>query len=160
MTRLSPLTPADIPEVMRIERLPGYDAFIGRFDADEHAAQFASPEARYFGLRNGDRLDGFVILQEFNAPTILLRRIAVAEPEGGRGTTLLRQIMDWVFEETPAEGLKLGVALGNPRARHVYEREGFEQYGVDDAHHLMRIRRTRWAELRGRQEFGSPVTRA
>ncbi|WP_309090442.1 GNAT family N-acetyltransferase [Phenylobacterium sp.] len=149
MTTLSPLTPDDIPEVMRIERLPGYEAFIGRFEADEHAAQFASPEARYFGLRNGDRLDGFVILQEFTAPTILLRRIAVAEPEGGRGTALLRQIMDWVFQETPAEALKLGVALGNSRAKHVYEREGFHTEGVDEAHHLMRITKARWAELRG-----------
>lgn len=149
MTTLSPLTPDDIPEVMRIERLPGYDAFIGRFEADEHAAQFGSPEARYFGLRNGDRLDGFVILQEFTAPTILLRRIAVAEPEGGRGTALLRQIMDWVFQETPAEALKLGVALGNARAKHVYEREGFHTEGVDEAHHLMRITKARWAELRG-----------
>ena len=29
MALLVPLTPADIAEVMRIERLPGYDAFIG-----------------------------------------------------------------------------------------------------------------------------------
>ena len=38
---LSPLTPADIAEVMRIERLPGYEATVGRFEADEHAAQMA-----------------------------------------------------------------------------------------------------------------------
>ena len=31
---LSPLSPADIPQVMRIERLPGYDAFVGRWDLD------------------------------------------------------------------------------------------------------------------------------
>ncbi|MFN3582397.1 GNAT family N-acetyltransferase [Phenylobacterium sp.] len=148
MTQLSPLTPADIAEVMRIERLPGYDAFIGRFEADGHAAQMASPDARYFGLRNGAGLDGFVILQEVRQPTVLLRRIAVAEPGGGRGTALLRAIMDWVFEETPAEALKLDVAVGNPRARHVYEREGFAQYAVDDVHHFLKIPRARWASLR------------
>lgn len=150
MAELSPLTPADIPEVMRLERLPGYDAFIGRFEADEHAAQMASPDVRYFGLRDGERLAGFVILQQFREPTIRLRRIAVAEPDAGRGTVLLRAIMDWVFEATPAEALKLDVALGNPRAKHVYEREGFEPYGVDDVHHLLRIPRERWAALRGR----------
>lgn len=149
MMQLSPLTPADIPEVVRLERLPGYDAFIGRFEAEEHAAQFASPEARYFGLRDGARLAGFVILQEFTAPTILLRRIAVAEPGGGRGTALLRQVMDWVFQETPAEALKLDVALGNARAKHVYEREGFAQYDVDEVHYFLRIPRERWTELRG-----------
>jgi len=148
LSPLSPLSPADIAEVMRIERLPGYDAFIGRFEADEHAAQMASPDARYFGLRNGAGLDGFVILQEFRQPTILLRRIAVAEPGGGRGTAMLRAIMDWVFEETPAEALKLDVALGNPRAKHVYEREGFTQYDVDDVHYFLKIPRGRWASLR------------
>lgn len=150
MAEFASLTPADIPEVMRIERLPGFDAFIGRFDADEHAAQFASPDARYFGLRQGEGLAGFVILQEFRDPTILLRRIAVAEPGGGAGTRLLRAIMDWVFENTPAVALKLDVALGNTRAKHVYEREGFEQYGVDEVHYLMRIPRERWAALRGK----------
>lgn len=149
MATFSPLTPADIPEVMRIERLPGYDAFIGRFEADEHAAQMASPDARYFGLREGAGLTGFVILQQFREPTIRLRRIAVAEPDAGHGTALLRAVMDWVFEQTPAEALKLDVALGNPRARRVYEREGFEQYGVDDVHYLLRIPRERWAALRG-----------
>lgn len=150
MATFSALTAADIPDVMRIERLPGYDAFIGRFEADEHAAHFASPDARYFGLRDGEGLAGFVILQEFRAPTILLRRIAVDEPGAGRGTALLRAIMDWVFEQTPAEALKLEVALGNPRARRVYEREGFVQYGVDDVHHFLKIPRARWAELRRR----------
>src|ERR671921_716212 len=60
---LSPLMQADIPEVMRLERLPGYDAFIGRWEADEHAAEMASPDARYFGVRQGRRLAAFLILQ-------------------------------------------------------------------------------------------------
>jgi hypothetical protein len=55
---LSPVTPADIPEVMRIERTPGYDAVVGRFDAEEHAAQMASPTVRYVGIRDGDGLGG------------------------------------------------------------------------------------------------------
>ncbi len=150
MSPLSPLTPDDIPEVMRLERVPEYDAFIGRFEAEEHAAEFASPEARYFGLRDGDRLAGFVILQELSAATVLLRRIAVAQPGVGHGAALLRATMDWVFEETPATGLKLDVVLSNPRARRVYEREGFEHYDVDDVHHYLSISRERWAQLRGR----------
>ena len=146
---IRPLTPADIPEVMRIERRPGYDAVVGRWEAEEHAAQMASPDVRYFGLREGAGLAGFVILEEFRAPTILLRRIAVDPVDGGLGTRLLRSVMDWVFENTSAEGLKLDVALGNPRAKHVYEREGFVEYGEDEVHYLMSIPRARWAGLRG-----------
>jgi RimJ/RimL family protein N-acetyltransferase len=146
---LSPLTPADIPEVMRIERLPGYDAVVGRFTAEEHADQFASPDACYFGLRDGGRLAGFVIMQEIHAPTVLLRRIAVSEPERGTGTRLVRGVMDWTFQTTSARALKLDVHVENARAKHVYEREGFAQYDEDDLHYFMRIPRERWMALRG-----------
>ncbi|WP_068877367.1 MULTISPECIES: GNAT family N-acetyltransferase [unclassified Phenylobacterium] len=148
MTDLSPLTPADIPEVMRIERTPGYDAVVGRFEADEHAAQMASPTVRYVGIRDGDGLAGFVILQTFDQPTVLLRRIAVSEVERGVGSRLVREVTDWVFQTTPAIALRLEVSVNNPRARHVYEREGFREYDADAVHHFMRIPRERWADLR------------
>jgi Acetyltransferases, including N-acetylases of ribosomal proteins len=150
MAVLSPLSSADIPEVMRLERLPGYETFIGQFTAEEHAAEFASADSRYFGVRADERLAGFVIFQELSAPVVLLRRIAVAEPGGGLGTAMLREAMDWVFQETPAEGLKLDVVRDNPRARRVYEREGFEHYDVDETHYFLSISRTRWEMLRGR----------
>jgi RimJ/RimL family protein N-acetyltransferase len=146
---LSPLTPADIPEVMRIERLPGYDAVVGRFTVEEHAEQFASPDACYFGLRDGERLAGFVIMQEIRQPTVVLRRIAVGQPERGVGTRLVRGVMDWTFQSTSAQALKLDVHLDNARAKHVYEREGFRQYDQDEVHYFMRIQRERWVELRG-----------
>lgn len=142
------LTPADIAEVMRIERTPGYDAFVGRFEADEHERQFASPDVRYFGIRDAAGLAGFVLLQELDQPTVLLRRIAVRGVEGGVGTRLVRGVMDWVFAETSAEAMRLDVALGNLRARHVYAREGFEDYDVDDVHYFMRVPRARWRALR------------
>ena len=146
---LSPLTPADIPEVMRIERLPGYEETVGRFEADEHARQIAASDVRYYGLRDGAGLAGFVILQELDQPTVLLRRIAVGRRDGGVGSWLVGAVMDWVFAETSAEALKLTVALNNPRGRFVYERQGFEAYDVDDVHDFMRIPRERWRALRG-----------
>lgn len=149
--RLSPLEPTDIAEVMRIERLPGYDAFVGRWEADEHAAQMASSDARYFGVRDGDRLAGFVILQRFREPSIRLRRIAVDGVERGLGTQMLREVMDVVFETTPAAALHLDVHFENGRARHVYAREGMVEQGrVDAVHILMAISRAEWAALRGR----------
>lgn len=143
------LAPADIAEVMRIERTPGYEAVVGRFEADEHARQMASGDVRYFGIRDGAGLAGFVILQELDVPVVLLRRIAVSAVERGVGTRLVRGAMDWVFAETSAEGLRLDVALGNPRARHVYEREGFEVYDEDEIHYFLRVSRGRWRALRG-----------
>jgi len=149
---LSPLTPGDIAEIMRLERGPGYEAFVGRWEADEHAAEMASPDARYLGLREADRLAGFVILQEFREPTILLRRIAVDEAGRGVGGRLLRALMDWVFETTPAEGLRLDVLPANARARRAYSREGFTEYGEAEIHGLphilMSVSRARWVEMR------------
>lgn len=147
--QLAPLGPGDIPEVMRLERLPGYDAFIGRWEADEHAAEMASPDARYFGVRDGEQLRGFVILQKFREPSVRLRRIAVEGVERGLGTRILREIVDWVFGTTAAEALHLDVHVDNARAFHVYQREGLTLEGVDNLHRLMSIPRARWAALRG-----------
>lgn len=148
---LAPLTPADISEVMRIERLPGYDAYLGRWDADEHAAEMASPDARYFGLRTEGGLSGFVILQAFREPSVRLRRIAVDGVERGVGTQILRDVMDWVFGHSDARALHLDVHVDNARAHHVYVREGFVEQGLfDPIHRLMEISRADWADRRGR----------
>lgn len=52
---LSRLGPADIPEVMRIERTPGYAATVGRFEADEHARQMATCAMSACGTPQGWR---------------------------------------------------------------------------------------------------------
>lgn len=151
------LTPADIPEVMRIERLPGYDAWIGCWTAQAHAEELASADARYFGWRDGGRLAGFSILQRFHEPTVRLRRIAVAEPGHGIGTPLLRAVVDWVFATSPAEAVDLHVRQQNARARHVYAREGFVVGGGDDlGSEGMILSRTAWAALPRRIGDRSP----
>ena len=144
MGQLVPLTPADIAEVMRIERLPGYDAFIGQFSADEHAAEFASPDARYLGYRRDGGLVGFVIIQEFTAEVVLLRRLAVGQTGEGAGSALFRAAVDWIFANTAAQAVKLHVRPENHRARHIYLREGFTRHGEDPASEYLSVTRARW----------------
>jgi RimJ/RimL family protein N-acetyltransferase len=129
---------------MRIERLPGYEAFIGRFTAEEHRAELASPDARYLGYRRGDGLAGFAIVQEFTAQTVLLRRIAVDSPGAGTGSQLFRAAVDWIFASTRADAVKLHVRPGNDRARHIYVREGFIRHGDDPASEYLSVSRGRW----------------
>lgn len=148
MADLVSLSEEDLAEVMRIERLPGYDAFVGQFTLEEHRAEFFSSAAHYLGFRTPDGLAGFVILQHLDQPVALLRRIAVKTVERGEGTQLLRDAMDWVFDNTPAVRLDLHVRDTNPRARKIYFREGFEDIGRSDDHRDMAIPRERWASLR------------
>ena len=143
---LVPLTPGDIPDLLRIERLPGYDAFIGQWTPEEHAAEMVSPAARYLGWREDGILTGFVIFQRFDQPVVRLRRIAVAKAGGGLGTTLLRAVVDWAFANSHAEAVDLHVRAGNDRARAVYAREGFTPSGAfeDDAEEMI-VSRARWS---------------
>ena len=145
---LVPLTADDIAEVMRIERLPGYEGFVGTWPAEEHEAERTSPDARYLGLREGDGLAGFVIFQKVNEPVIRLRRIAVDATDKGTGTRILRAALDWCFETFPAEAITLGVARANDRARHIYLREGFVDDGEDEVHFNMVLTRERWMHVR------------
>ena len=145
---LVPLNADDVAEVMRIERLPGYEGFVGTWPAEEHEADCTSPDARYLGLRDGDGLAGFVIFQKVREPAIRLRRIAVGATDKGTGTRILRAALDWVFQTFPAEAITLGVARINDRARHIYLREGFVDDGEDEVHFNMVLTRRAWAERR------------
>jgi len=147
---LVPLDARDVAEVMRIERLPGYEGRVGTWPAEEHEAERTSPDARYLGLRDGERLAGFVIYQKVREPAIRLRRIAVSETDKGTGTRILRAALDWAFETFPAETITLGVARQNDRARHIYLREGFVDDGEDEVHFNMVLTRQAWAERRRR----------
>ena len=150
---LVPIANGDIPGIMRIERLPGYDAFIGRWSAEEHAAELAVPTSRYYGWRASDgRLAGFTIFQKFDQPVIQLRRIAIDTPGGGAGTRLLRAALDRVLETTPATAIDLQVRTDNARARRVYLREGFVPEGEGAPEHdRMVLTRGAWAALPRRE---------
>jgi len=126
------LAPADIAECMRIERLPGYEAFVGQWTAEEHAEEMASPAARYLGWRTDAGLTGFVIFQRYLDPVVRLRRIAVTEPGAGTGTRLLLAVIDWLFERNPAIAVDLHVRPANARAIKVYAREGFAMADPED----------------------------
>ena len=131
------LEPADVAEVMRLERGEGYEGLVGRWEADEHGAEMAKPTSRYVGFRNpAGGLDGFVMFQELDQPVALLRRIAVTAPGQGVGGRLLHAAVDWAFAQGPYSGVRLQVRDVNARARRAYEREGFAFTGNDEGDHL------------------------
>lgn len=161
---LAPATEDDLPAIMRIERTPGYELFIGQWDLETHRAALAGADARYFVWREDGGVAGFAILQQMDNPhgNVLLKRIGVARPGNGGGTALLRAVMDWAFETTPTHRFELQCNMVNPRALHVYQREGFTLEGVrrdiyrmDDGTYsssaFMSILKPEWAALSRRR---------
>jgi RimJ/RimL family protein N-acetyltransferase len=129
---LARATAADIPFIMATERVPGYEAFVGRWDEARHQAALADPRHAYFIARAGGAPTGFAILREWASPerVTAVKRIAVADPGRGNGRALLGAAVDAVFRETDAHRLWLGVFPDNVRARRVYEALGFQAEGI------------------------------
>lgn len=125
-------TPADLAFILQTERLPGFDALVGRWPREKHEAALADGRHAYFVLRRDGAAQGFVIVRDWGSPERVasIKRIAVATPGAGAGKVLLRAAMDAVFRETDAYRLWLGVFPDNVRARRAYEAVGFVAEGV------------------------------
>ena len=152
-------TPADIPAIMKIERTPGFDTLVGRWSAEEHAAELGKSDSRYFLQRIGGEPIGFVMIQRIDEThgKAHLRRIAVANPGEGAGTRLLNAVLDWFYTETDVNRIDLDVYIENERAKRSYEKAGFQVEGrLRDYHRnddgtyrdmwLMSILRKDWAK--------------
>ena len=124
--------PEDIPAIMPIERVDGYERLVGRWDAEQHAREMATPSSRYMVARDGSGIIAFAILQRLDSPNrcIRLKRIAVRQVERGIGSTFLRLILNTCFDELAAHRVELFVHMENERARRAYERAGFMVEGV------------------------------
>lgn len=126
-------TPDDIGYVMQVERLPGYDHFIGQFDADRHRQQLNDPAIDYFiGEDEAGSPVGFTILSGLDNRdgNICIKRIAVAVPERGYGSRMLAAVIDHAFSTTPVHRLWLDVVKDNARAWKVYRKAGFQDEGI------------------------------
>jgi RimJ/RimL family protein N-acetyltransferase len=126
-------TAADLPRIMEIERMPGYEHLVGRSSADFHARVIDDPDHAYLvGFADDGSTAGFGILRDLtNAQgNTCLKRFAVASPGEGFGKRLLAEIVDWVFENTLTHRFWLDHIITNERARRVYEANGFLREGI------------------------------
>jgi RimJ/RimL family protein N-acetyltransferase len=140
MIRLVWASEADLPFIMATERGDGYDAFVGRWDEDQHRPALADNRYAYFVGYLKEKPVGFVILRDWASEdrVTLLKRIAVTCPNQEYGKALLKAVVDFVFNETPAHRFWLGVFPENARARRVYETVGFVAEGVSRGSVLFR----------------------
>ena len=125
-------SPADIEDIMVVERGPGFEALVGRWEAAQHESEMEKPGSLYLLLRPAEALAGFAMLQQMDSPydAAYLKRIAVREPGRGTGGLLLDLLLRWLFTETAINRLSLEVFPENERARRAYEKAGFEIEGL------------------------------
>ena len=120
-------TEADIPAIMAIERTPGFEDVVGRWNHQQHAAELAKDSTRDFVLRDGDEVKAFAIFQHIDEPDrrVHLKRIVAKDAGQGSGTRLLRSALDWLYIETETNRVDLDLFVENERARRAYEKLGF-----------------------------------
>ena len=129
---LEPATPDDIPAIIAIETLPGYDVFISSWSPEEHRAHMADADTAHLVWREDGAVAAFAILQKLTDPNriVLIRRLGAARTNTGLGRRFVPALIDRVFETTTCNRLELGVSEENPRAQRVYHREGFHYEGT------------------------------
>lgn len=126
-------TPADIPQICALERLPEFRTFVGSWPEAEHLRMLENPAVVYMVAEDQKgKVGACAILQGLGSEhrAVELKRLVVAIPNQGLGRKLLTRVVDRVFGEYRAHRLFLDVFVDNERARHVYETFGFRKEGV------------------------------
>ena len=125
--------PADISAIMRIERVPGHEDFVGRSERAEHEAMFADPRYAYFlGESEEGEAVGFALMRDMGDAhgNAYLKRIAVARTGEGLGSALLTALLEEIFGQTRAHRVHLDCFVENLRARALYAKHGFTVDGT------------------------------
>ncbi len=133
VTILRPATPADIPEILLLERLPASQLYVGQWSEDRHRATLLSPDALYLVAGSPDgSLAAYAILRGLteHSGSIELKRLVVSSPGQGLGRPILAEILHHAFTQLHAHRLFLDVYDDNPRARHLYQSLGFVHEGT------------------------------
>ena len=152
----------DIPFVMRTERTPGYEQFIGRWERDAHACEIANPASRYLIAERDGAAVAFAIVERLDDPNggVYLQRLAAVQQGRGDGAWLLGAVQDWVFARAEAHRLYLHFSVENERGKRLYAAAGFQIEGLERdvykmpdgrrvSRYLVSILRPEWAKLRG-----------
>ncbi len=104
--------------------------FIIPYSLERHHEEFAKNSVRYLSIDVGGKLSGFVILAlDDDRQSVEFRRIVIARSGHSFGSAALKLIDTYSTETLRRNRIWLDVFKTNARARHVYEKHGFTQFG-------------------------------
>jgi diamine N-acetyltransferase len=132
--RLRPTTPADLDWVLEAEAHPENAPFVTRWTRGQHEAALGHADMRHLVIESvlDGRAVGYVILAglETGRDGLELRRIVVTDKGRGYGRLTLRLIKTMALRDLGAPRLWLDVRTNNPKAKRLYEQEGFVVEGT------------------------------
>ena len=127
--RLRPTRPDELDWVMAAEGHPENRPFVTRWTRALHEKALTHPDLAHLVIesRTDGRAAGYVILAGLASPrdAVELRRIVVTEKGRGYGRETLRLIAGLALDVLGTRRLWLDVRANNPRARRLYEEEGY-----------------------------------
>lgn len=131
---LRPTNEADLNFVLTAEQDEDNRAFVNQWERQQHQEALFDQNIAHLIIEShtNSKPVGYVILVGLeNADlSINIKRLVVTDKSKGYGKQALRLIKKLAFEELPAHRLWLDVKVFNPRAKYVYESEGFIVEGV------------------------------
>lgn len=147
---LRPSKMSDLPFVLTAERQAHDHGYVGQWSYAQHQEAITGADKAHFIVTGAEKRDrvGYVILEGLTDANqcILLRRIVITQQDQGYGRTTLRTLKHLVFDTYGAHRFWLDVKAFNPRARHLYETEGFvlegclrEALKLQESYHSMYV---------------------
>lgn len=132
--RLRPTMLSDLAFVLSLEQDEANLPFITPWERTQHEAAIRFPDFRHFIIEGGQALEsvGFLILIGCKSQhrSLELKRMVVQRKGAGYGCAALRVVKKVAFDDLGAHRLWLDVKTRNPRARALYDSEGFVVEGT------------------------------
>ena len=123
----------DVSAIVDMERQPDAKDFVHVNSPEEHSQQMADPNIVYLRITQEDALIGFFILAlDSDQTSVEFRRIVVSSKGKGLGQKAIKKMEHYCQTELRRSRVWLDVYEHNDRARHVYEKLGYQNTGETD----------------------------
>ncbi|MFT5197272.1 MAG: RimJ/RimL family protein N-acetyltransferase [Candidatus Promineifilaceae bacterium] len=138
---MSPITlvrtnPVELSNFVSLEQHLEAADFVIPNSLKEHLKTFFDPSIIYLTIEKKEDKQpaaGFMILTlDPDQKSIELRRIVVANKDGGVGQQAMGLLEKYVKQELGRSRIWLDVFTNNQRALHIYRKMGYSQYGTAD----------------------------
>lgn len=130
--RLRVSRPYDLDFIAEAESHPDNREFVEQWSREQHRAAQEDSDTVHLIIEANLEPAGYLIIAGLNNPAdgIELKRIVITDKGKGLGRDTLRLVKRCAFKRWNASRLWLDVRSNNPRARHLYEAEGFVAEGT------------------------------